>query len=61
MEERPRAVRPSHIEPDPRTDGIGDGGERELDPPTEDEIAAGLEHDQQHQREALRQLGQLDQ
>lgn len=41
----PKAERPEHIEPDPRTDGIGDGGENELDPPTDEEIAAGVEHD----------------
>lgn len=36
-----------HIEPDPRTDGVGDGGMGELDPPTEEDIARGIEHDRQ--------------
>lgn len=36
------------VEPDPRTDGIGDGGRRELDPPSEEEIAAGIEYDREH-------------
>lgn len=40
-------------EPDPRTDGVGDGGERELPPPTKDEIAAGVEHDRQVRRQQI--------
>lgn len=46
------------IEPDPRTDGVGDGGKRELDPPSEEEIAAGVEYDREHRRTARRALGE---
>lgn len=45
-----KAERPEHVEKDPRTDGVGDGGENELDPPTDEEVAVGVEHD-----EALRE------
>lgn len=48
-----KAERPEHIEADPRTDGVGDGGENELDPPTDEEIAAGVEHDEAHRRATL--------
>lgn len=30
--------RPDDVEPDPRTDGVGDGGERELPPPSDDDV-----------------------
>lgn len=40
-------------EPDPRTDGVGDGGKRELDPPSEEEIAAGVEYDRTHRKATL--------
>lgn len=36
------------MEPDPRTDGVGDVGKRELPPLSEEEIAAGVEYDRQH-------------
>lgn len=38
----------SEPEPDPRTDGIGDGGRRELEPLSEEEIAAAVEYDRDH-------------
>jgi hypothetical protein len=41
-------------EPDPRTDGVGDGGMTELLPPPEGEIAAGVELDQ-----AIRELSEF--
>lgn len=50
-------TRPEHVEPDPRTDGIGDGGERELDPPTEEEVAAGVEQDQEHRARQIADPG----
>lgn len=50
-EHKPKAVRPDHIEPDPRTDDVDDDGALELDPPSAEEIVAGLEHDRAH-REA---------
>jgi len=43
-------------EPDPRTDGVGDGGQHELPPPSEEEIQAGVEHDQAHRERAIRAL-----
>lgn len=48
-----KAERPQHIDADPRTDGVGDGGENELDPPTDEEIAAGVEHDEAHRRQTI--------
>jgi hypothetical protein len=43
---------------DPRTDGVGDGGERELTPLTKTEVVAGVEHDDAHRAHALADLGQ---
>lgn len=60
MSDKPRAERPEHIEADPRTDGIGDSGQNELDPPSEEEIAAGVEHDQEHRRATLAEEGETD-
>lgn len=45
------------IEPDPRTDGVGDGGKRELDPPSEDEIAAGVAYDREHRSRTIADPG----
>jgi hypothetical protein len=36
-------ARPDDVEPDPRTDGVGDGGARELDPPGDEDVARGFE------------------
>jgi hypothetical protein len=47
-------------EPDPRTDGVGDGGPNELSPPTEEEIAAGVEADRAHRDRAIRDLSEDD-
>jgi hypothetical protein len=47
-------------EPDPRTDGVGDGGQNELPPPSGEEIAAGLEHDRAHRDRAIRDLSEDD-
>jgi hypothetical protein len=49
-EDKPRAVRPAHVEPDPRTDGIGDLWAADLD---DEEIAAGVAHDEEHRRRAI--------
>lgn len=46
------------IEPDPRTDGVGDGGENELPPLNEKEIATGVRHEKVHRAAALKQLGE---
>jgi hypothetical protein len=40
-------------EPDPRTDGVGDGGPNELPLPTEREIHAGVAHDQAHRNRII--------
>lgn len=40
-------------EPDPRTDGVGDGGMNELPPPSEEEIATGVEHDRALRRRQI--------
>jgi hypothetical protein len=47
-------------EPDPRTDGIGDGGQNELPPPSPEEIAAGAEADRAHRDRAIRDLSEDD-
>ena len=39
------SISPYKIKPDPRTDGVGDGGENELEPLSEEEIRAGVEHE----------------
>lgn len=44
-------TRPDDIEPDPRTDGVADQGE--LPPPSEEEIAAGVEHDRKHRARTI--------
>lgn len=46
-------ARPADVEADPRTDGVGDGGARELDPPSEEDIAAGRETDRSLRRETI--------
>lgn len=50
-EDKPRAVRPDYVEADPRTDGIADQGE--LPPLSEEEIAAGVEHDWAHRERTI--------
>ena len=40
------------IKPDPRTDGVGDGGENELEPLPEEEIRAGVERDRRRALDA---------
>lgn len=52
-DEKPRAIRPDDVEPDPRTDGVEDDGERELPPPSEDEIARGIADDEVHRVKLL--------
>lgn len=44
-------------DPDPRTDGVGDGGKRELPPLSEEEIAAGVAYDRKHR---ARQIAEYD-
>jgi hypothetical protein len=38
--------------PDPRTDGVGDGGEVELDPLLDDEIDRGIDDEEARRDEA---------
>jgi hypothetical protein len=47
---KPRAVRPAHVQPDPRTDGVGDLWD---DVPSDEEIAAGVAHDEEHRRRTI--------
>jgi len=46
------SISPYKIKPDPRTDGAGDGGENELEPLSEEEIRAGVEHDRRRALDA---------
>jgi hypothetical protein len=45
-------------EHDPRTDGVGDGGELELPALSDEEIAEALTYDQQHRRHTLAEQGE---
>lgn len=47
-----KAQRPEHIRHDPRTDGIDDSGEVELDPLLDNEIAAGVDDEEARRDEA---------
>ena len=46
------SISPYKIKPDPRTDGVGDGGENELESLSEEEIRAGVEHDRRRALDA---------